>query len=260
MHAHGGVDMLRAGVQGLEEGAHNAGLEPPQSLAITVLTSDGDAPPHIMPKRVMLAAEAGCSGIVCAVGDLEEAHHYVRLTRVTPGIRLSGDNADDQARAASPGDALAGGSDLLVVGRAVTAPTTRSQPRRRSARRQRRRADGPPGTLPGWPPRPSPTMPGAALAKAAEGSRVRANLKQALKAGELARRRLGPGRVRRGSRHDQDPHDPRGIARRREGEVPPHDGIHRHLRESPESRASAPSKRRALLTAFGGEVATSNDD
>ena len=36
-------------------------------------------------------------------------------------------------RAASPGDALAGGSDLLVVGRAVTAPTTRSQPRRRSA-------------------------------------------------------------------------------------------------------------------------------
>ena len=121
MHAHGGVDMLRAGVQGLEEGAHNAGLEPPQSLAITVLTSDGDAPPHIMPKRVMLAAEAGCSGIVCAVGDLEEVHHYaLRLTRVTPGIRLSGDNADDQARAASPGDALAGGSDLLVVGRAVT--------------------------------------------------------------------------------------------------------------------------------------------
>ena len=121
MHAHGGVDMLRAGVQGLEEGAHNAGLEPPQSLAITVLTSDGDAPPHIMPKRVMLAAEAGCSGIVCAVGDLEEAHHYApRLIRVTPGIRLSGDNADDQARAASPGDALAGGSDLLVVGRAVT--------------------------------------------------------------------------------------------------------------------------------------------
>ena len=91
MHAHGGVDMLQAGVQGLEEGARNAGLEQPQSLAITVLTSDGDAPPHIMPKRVMLAAEAGCSGIVCAVGDLEEAHHYApRLTRVTPGIRLPG--------------------------------------------------------------------------------------------------------------------------------------------------------------------------
>ncbi len=121
MHAHGGVDMLQAGVQGLEEGARNAGLEQPESLAITVLTSDGDAPPHIMPKRVMLAAEAGCTGIVCAVGDLEEAHHYApRLTRVTPGIRLPGDNVDDQARAASPADALAGGADLLVIGRAVT--------------------------------------------------------------------------------------------------------------------------------------------
>ncbi len=121
-HAHGGVDMLAAGVQGLSEGAYNAGLEQPKSLAITVLTSDGDAPSHIMPKRVMLAAEAGCSGIVCAVGDLTEAHHYApRMLRVTPGIRLEGDRVDDQARAASPGDAVAGGADLLVIGRAVTA-------------------------------------------------------------------------------------------------------------------------------------------
>jgi len=121
MHAHGGVEMLQAGVQGLEEGARNAGLPAPNSLAITVLTSDGDAPPHIMPKRVMLAAEAGCSGIVCSVGDLGEAHHYApRLLRVTPGIRLPGDTVDDQARAAGPGEALAGGADLLVIGRAVT--------------------------------------------------------------------------------------------------------------------------------------------
>jgi orotidine-5'-phosphate decarboxylase len=121
MHAHGGVEMLQAGVEGLEEGARSAGLAEPKSLAITVLTSDGDAPAHVMPKRVMVAAEAGCSGIVCAVGDLEEAHHYApRLLRVTPGIRLAGGRTDDQARAASPGAALAGGSDLLVIGRAVT--------------------------------------------------------------------------------------------------------------------------------------------
>jgi len=121
-HAHGGVDMLAAGVQGLSEGARNAGLEQPKSLAITVLTSDGDAPAHIMPKRVMLAAESGCSGIVCAAGDLTEAHHYApRLLRVTPGIRLAGDRVDDQARAASPADAVSGGADLLVIGRAVTA-------------------------------------------------------------------------------------------------------------------------------------------
>jgi len=120
-HAHGGIDMLQAGVEGLAEGARNAGLDAPSSLAITVLTSDADAPPHIMPKRVMLAAEAGCTGIVCAAGDLAEAHHYApRLSRVVPGIRLPGDPVDDQARAAAPDDALGAGADLLVIGRAVT--------------------------------------------------------------------------------------------------------------------------------------------
>ena len=121
MHAHGGVEMLRAGVDGLGEGARNAGLETPASIAITVLTSDAYAPGPIMAKRVMVAAEAGCKGLVCAVADLEQAHHYGPLmTRVVPGIRLPGDDDDDQARAASPAEAIAGGADLLVIGRAVT--------------------------------------------------------------------------------------------------------------------------------------------
>ena len=121
MHAHGGLEMLQAGVQGLDEGARNAGLEQPTALAITVLTSDADAPEHIMPKRVMVAAEAGCRGVVCAAGDLEQAHHYApRMTRVVPGIRLPGDSVDDQARAASPDAAIAAGADLLVIGRSVT--------------------------------------------------------------------------------------------------------------------------------------------
>lgn len=121
LHAHGGVEMMRAGVQGLAEGANNAGLEIPSSLAITVLTSDDEAPPHIMPKRVGLAAEAGCAGIVCAVSDLTEAHHYApRLQRVVAGIRMPGDPVDDQRRAATPAEALSGGADLLVIGRSVT--------------------------------------------------------------------------------------------------------------------------------------------
>ena len=122
MHAHGGVDMLKAGVEGLREGADRAGLDEPWSLAITVLTSDKDAPAHIMPKRVMLAAEAGCTGIVCAAADLKDAHSYApRLARVVPGIRLAGSSPDDQARPATPAEAMAGGADLLVIGRTVTA-------------------------------------------------------------------------------------------------------------------------------------------
>ena len=120
-HAHGGVKMLEAGVSGLNEGAESAGLPAPNSLAITVLTSDADAPEHILPKRVGLAVEAGCTGIVCAVSDLKDVYAYApRLKRVTPGIRFAGGPVHDQARAASPKEASDGGSDLLVVGRAVT--------------------------------------------------------------------------------------------------------------------------------------------
>ena len=122
MHAHGGVAMLQAGVEGLHQGASRAGLDEPWSLAITVLTSDADAPSHILPKRVMLAAEAGCTGIVCAAGDLKDAYSYApRLKRVVPGIRLAGSDSNDQARPATPAEAIAGGADLLVVGRTVTA-------------------------------------------------------------------------------------------------------------------------------------------
>src|SRR5687768_3531364 len=121
MHAHGGAAMLQAGVEGLREGASRAGADEPWSLAITVLTSDADAPPHIMPKRVMLAAEAGCTGIVCAAADLKDAHAYApRLKRIVPGIRMAGTDTHDQARAATPAAALSNGADLLVIGRAVT--------------------------------------------------------------------------------------------------------------------------------------------
>ena len=51
IHATGGPVMLRAGVEGHLEGAAAAGFAKPVPLAVTVLTSDGDAPPHILPKR-----------------------------------------------------------------------------------------------------------------------------------------------------------------------------------------------------------------
>ena len=121
MHAFGGVTMLRAGVHGLRDGAQSAGLPDPVALAVTVLTSDGDAPPHILPKRVRVAVEAGAGGIVCAAEDLREARQYgPRLVTVVPGIRPVGVDVDDQTRSSTPRDALDAGADLLVIGRAVT--------------------------------------------------------------------------------------------------------------------------------------------
>ena len=121
MHAHGGVDMLRAGVEGLAEGSGNAGLAQPTALAVTVLTSDSEAPPHIVPKRVKVALEGGCGGIVCAAADLAEIRQYApALLKVVPGIRSAGTPKHDQARSSTPAEALSGGADLLVVGRTVT--------------------------------------------------------------------------------------------------------------------------------------------
>ena len=127
LHATGGEVMLRAGVDGLAEGAAGAGLQAPIALAVTILTSDEGAPPHILPKRVAAAIEAGCGGIVCAAADVREAKQYgPRLFAAVPGIRTAGTDPDDQARAATPAMALAAGADLLVVGRAVTAAPDRA--------------------------------------------------------------------------------------------------------------------------------------
>jgi orotidine-5'-phosphate decarboxylase len=122
IHAIGGVSVLKAGVEGFADGAESAGHPVPTSLAVTVLTSDGDAPPHILPKRVSVALDAGAGGVVCAGGDVHDIRQLApRLTIVVPGIRPAGAPTHDQARASTPSEALHAGADILVVGRAVTA-------------------------------------------------------------------------------------------------------------------------------------------
>ena len=121
LHARAGPAMLRAGVDGLREGADAAGLPAAMVLAVTVLTSDADAPPHILGTRVAAAVEAGCGGVICAAADVREAKQLApRLLAVVPGIRMPAANSHDQVRAATPSDAFTAGADLLVVGRAVT--------------------------------------------------------------------------------------------------------------------------------------------
>jgi orotidine-5'-phosphate decarboxylase len=120
-HAQGGTAMLTAGVDGFLAGASSAGLPAPVPLAVTILTSDDQAPAHILQKRVQAALESGCGGIVCAASDVHEAKQYgPRLTAVVPGIRPSGSPTHDQARAATPEEAMDAGADVLVIGRAIT--------------------------------------------------------------------------------------------------------------------------------------------
>lgn len=118
--AAAGTEVLRAGVNGLREGAHDGGHPEPIALAVTVLTSDPDA--SAFDERLDAAVEAGCDGVVCS------AHEVTRViarapgfTTMVPGIRMDGGDTQDQSRVATPNEAIAIGATWLVVGRAVTA-------------------------------------------------------------------------------------------------------------------------------------------
>ena len=121
VHSSGGIDMLKAAVDGLNEGATAAGLTPPMVLGVSVLTSEKSATPEKLQERISNVVAADCGGIVCAASDLRFASYYVRTSSVVPGIRPEGVSNNDQGRPATPSTAIQEGAGLLVIGRAVTA-------------------------------------------------------------------------------------------------------------------------------------------
>lgn len=128
VHASGGQAMMEAAVEGALEGAggRQVGI-----LAVTVLTSLDSAavaevgysgsPGKQVARLARLADRAGVEGVVCSVRELGDVHQVAPvLVRVTPGIRPAGTGTDDQARVASPSEAIARGADLIVVGRPIS--------------------------------------------------------------------------------------------------------------------------------------------
>ncbi|MGO9873726.1 MAG: orotidine-5'-phosphate decarboxylase [Acidimicrobiia bacterium] len=123
-HAAGGVDMLRAGVEGVFEGARDAGRTAPVPLAVTVLTSDPDA--SAFDERLAAAIEAGCGGVVCSVHEIARVKRAQKdFVTVVPGVRAEDGDRHDQARVGSPAQIASAGADLLVVGRLVSAAADR---------------------------------------------------------------------------------------------------------------------------------------
>jgi orotidine-5'-phosphate decarboxylase len=121
LHTAGGAPMLRAGVEGLREGAAGADLPEPVAMGVTVLTSEPEASAHLLHQRVTAGLDGGCGGFVCAVPDVETVRQIApAAVLATPGIRPEGSAIDDQGRVATPRQAIDAGADLLVVGRPVT--------------------------------------------------------------------------------------------------------------------------------------------
>ncbi len=121
VHAAGGEAMLRAAMNGLHEGSDQAGLQAPLVLAVTVLTSEPNASPSLLQQRLAAAVAANCRGVVCAATDLPVIKAAApTIMTVVPGIRPSGVPTHDQARVATPTEAIRSGADILVIGRAVT--------------------------------------------------------------------------------------------------------------------------------------------
>ena len=131
VHSAGGVEMMAAAAQARDEvNAAGAGI---QLLAVTVLTSmsqadlaavgETHATHELVAIRAELALKAGMDGLVCAVDEVAVAR--ARADRpclvVCPGIRPSGEDADDQRRVATPRMAVIAGADYIVVGRPISA-------------------------------------------------------------------------------------------------------------------------------------------
>ena len=141
LHALGGLEMMTASAKARD--AVNGSKSPlPQLLAITILTSmDGASlrkvgiagPPS---KRVVqlarLARKAGMDGVVASPQEVRAIRRACgkEFLIVVPGIRPTVDTAgkaskrnkaDDQARIATPAEAIRAGADYLVIGRPITA-------------------------------------------------------------------------------------------------------------------------------------------
>jgi orotidine-5'-phosphate decarboxylase len=123
VHASGGADMVRAAVESAPA---------TRVAAVTILTSLGD--PELFSMGVTgsvsdmvlrlstMAVAAGARGLVCSVHEVAAVRAEVGpdVTLITPGVRPAGADLHDQARVATPEEAIRAGADLLVIGRPIT--------------------------------------------------------------------------------------------------------------------------------------------
>ena len=134
LHASGGRQMLEAAVAGAADEAAKLKRRRPLLVGVTVLTHVEARDPRQLQRRVLeLTQDAKRAGLDGVVASAQEAEMIRKATGwsfviVCPGIRPSATgtggrakrDGTDQARIATPGEAVARGASYLVVGRPIT--------------------------------------------------------------------------------------------------------------------------------------------
>jgi len=130
VHASGGRRMMEAAREAVQQSTNK-----PLLIGVTVLTSMSaddllelgytQTPQQRVASLAQLAADSGLDGVVCSAQESSALRQQcgADFALVTPGIRLAGDAAGDQRRVVTPVDAMANGSDYLVIGRSITQAT-----------------------------------------------------------------------------------------------------------------------------------------
>lgn len=127
VHASGGSQMMQAAREGVARSGHS-----PLLIAVTVLTSmnqeglaelgiNTPVEQHVL-RLATLTQQAGLDGVVCSAQEAPVLRRALGndFCLVTPGIRPADAALDDQSRVVTPADALALGSNYLVIGRPIT--------------------------------------------------------------------------------------------------------------------------------------------
>ena len=126
VHASGGFEMLKTIKQHTKKINKNLKI-----LVVTVLTSLNNKSlkeighkknvNQIVSKQAALIKRSGCDGIVCSAQEaMMVRKKYKNLLIITPGIRLPGDNSNDQKRIMTPKDAFKNKVSGIVIGRSLT--------------------------------------------------------------------------------------------------------------------------------------------